>query len=265
MLMAVSDRSPLTGANTGDYAARAKRHSVARDAERAVSLALSRWRLVTFLPALALLIWWIDSPRPLLFVVAATLFFVFGVLVVRHARVDERAAWYEALRVVNARAIARVGRDWDGLPSGVPATGPASHIPHAYAEDLDIFGRASLYQWLGPAATAAGAETLQRWLLAPTAAHEIRLRQQAVEELAPRHDWREQLAAFGAVETQSTPLPIGGFLAWAESHVPPLPYFSALRMVVYALTATIWVLIALHASGVTPALWPLPRPALRRT
>jgi hypothetical protein len=258
MLMAVSERSPLTGANTGDYAARAKRHSVARDAERAVSLALSRWRLVTFLPALALLIWWIDRPRPLLFVGAATLFFVFGVLVVRHARVDERAAWYEALRVVNARAIARVGRDWDGLPSGVPPTGPASHIPHAYAEDLDIFGRASLYQWLGPAATAAGAETLQRWLLAPTAAHEIRLRQQAVEELAPRHDWREQLAAFGAVETQSTPLPIGGFLAWAESHVPPLPYFSALRMVVYALTATIWVLIALHASGVTPALWPLP-------
>ena len=138
MSMAANDPPPLNGANTGDYAARAKRHSAARDAERAVSLALSRWRLATFLPALALLIWWIDSPTPLRFVIAAALFFVFGVLVVRHARVDERAAWYEALRVVNERAIARIRRDWDALPPGMPATDTASRAPHPYAEDLEV-------------------------------------------------------------------------------------------------------------------------------
>ena len=256
--MAASDRSPVTRANTGDYTARAKRHLTARDAERAVSLALSRWRLATFLPALALLVWWIESGRPVLFFAAAALFFVFGVLVVRHARVDERAAWYEALRVVNERGMARIRRDWDALPPGVPAVETASPGPHPYAEDLDIFGRASLYQWLGPAATAAGAATLLRWLLAAATPDEIRLRQQAVEDLAPRQDWREQLSAFGAVDTQSTHLPIGGFLNWAESQAPLLPYFSALRIVVYVLSVSIWVLIALHATGVTPALWPLP-------
>ena len=255
--MAAPNSLPRPRAIADGYAARAKVHATSRDAERRLSASLSRWRLATFLPALALLIWAIESGMPLLFVIAGVLFLVFAVLVVRHARVDERAAWYEALRVVNERAIARIRRDWDGLPSGAA---PAAHdtTQHPYAEDLDIFGRASLYQWLGPAATAAGAGTLARWLLAPAAPGEIRERQQAIDELSPLNEWREPLAGFGAVDTQSTQLPIDGFLAWAESQASPLPYFTALRITVYVLTASIWVLIALHATGVTPAFWPLP-------
>ena len=250
--MAASSLPPQDG-----YAARAKVHTERRDAERRVSVALSRWRLITFLPALALLVWAIESGVPLLFAVAGALFLVFGVLVVRHARVDERAAWFEALRVVNERGIARIRRDWDALPPGA-APAPHNTAQHPYAADLDIFGRASLYQWLGPAATAAGAGTLARWLLGPAAPEEIRQRQQAVDELSPLDQWREQLAGFGAVDAQSTQIPIGGFLTWAESQAAPLPYFSAIRIAVYALTASIWVLIALHATGVTPALWPIP-------
>lgn len=252
--MAVSDAAPVTGRNTRDYADRVKRHAAARDAERRTSLVLSRWRLATFLPALALLILAIERGVPWLFVLAGLLFLVFAVLVVRHARVDERAAWFEALRVVNERAIARAGRNWDALPAAEAKVA----ADHPYAEDLDIIGRASLYQWLGPAATAAGASTLARWLLAPAAPGEILQRQRAIEELAPGYDWRERLAAFGAVDTRSTHVPIEGFLRWAESRMPPLPYFSAIRIAVYALTAGIWILIVLHATGMTPAFWPIP-------
>ena len=236
------------------YAGRARQHGARRDAERRVSVALSRWRLVTFLPAFALLIWGMQAGVPLAFVSSAVLFLIFFALVVRHARVDERAAWFEALRLVNQRAIARIERRWDDLPVG-ERVAPAEH---PYADDLDIFGRASLYQWIGPAATATGAETLARWLLASATPEEIRLRQHAVDELAPRDEWREHLAAFGAVDTGATPLPIAGFLSWAESRVPPLPYLSAIRIAVYAITGSIWVLIVLHVTGVTPAFWPIP-------
>ena len=80
-----------------------------------------------------------------------TLLAVFGVLVVWHARVDERVDWHDALHAVNQFALARIGRAWDLLPpAGEP---PAAIEHHPYALDLDLFGRASLLQWLGPAAT----------------------------------------------------------------------------------------------------------------
>jgi hypothetical protein len=70
---------------------------------------------------------------------------------------------------------------------------------HPYAQDLDLFGRASLFRWLGPAATAAGSARLAAWLLAPAEPGEIRARQVAVAELAPLADWREQVAAHGVL------------------------------------------------------------------
>ncbi|HXG70190.1 MAG TPA: hypothetical protein VNJ04_06190, partial [Gemmatimonadaceae bacterium] len=161
---------------------------------------------------------------------------------------------------LNERAIARIERHWDGLPSGEPPAGLEIQIQeHPYAIDLDLFGRASLFQWLGPAATSHGAVTLAQWLLTPADPDEVQGRQQAVDDLAPRAAWREHLAAFGAVSEKERAVPIGGFLAWSESRQAPLPSFQKLRAAVYVVTGSLWVLIALHATGVTPvALWPIP-------
>ena len=239
------------------YAARAQQHAAARDVERRRSTVLSRWRLATVLPALAILVVALDAGRPPYFYAAGALFLAFGVLVVRHARVDERAAWFEALRVVNERAVARIGRHWDGLPPG-PAPSSLDFETHPYAGDLDLFGRASIYQWLGPAATELGAARLAGWLLAPALPADVRLRQEAVEELASLTDWRESLAAHGEVGRSAHPEPIERFLAWAESSTPLLPAFGAIRAAVYTLTGAIAVLGALHAFDVTPAFWPIP-------
>ncbi|MAV37606.1 MAG: DNA mismatch repair protein [Planctomycetaceae bacterium] len=95
---------------------------------------------------------------------------------------------------INRQCLARLSRHWDDLP--VPAaTIPAQHT--ATARDLDLFGRASLFQFLCRCETRTGVELLRDWLLEPATPEEVRLRQEAVRELAPRAELHERLALIG--------------------------------------------------------------------
>ena len=260
---------------TAAYAEQAKQHGAHRDDELRRSKRISRFRLGVFLAALSCLIWTLErGADPLRLTVSGLLFAVFGVLVVWHARVEERAAWHDALRVASERALARVERRWDDLPAAdAPSSVDLTH--HPYALDLDLFGRASLFQWLGPAATPGGSLELAGWLLASTEPDAVRARQAAVAELAPMDDWREQLAAHGILARDARQREIEAFVAWAEegSVLPSADFavrvvsgmhvtvFSDLpiRIAVYTLTAAIWILLALFLTGVIDAaLWLIP-------
>lgn len=119
---------------------------------------------------------------------------VFLVLVVLHDRViqarDRAAAavghWEQALR--------RLDHSWPG--TGIQR---ADYVPedHPYAADLDLFGSGSLFELLCTARTRSGEETLARWLAAPAPFPVVRERQQAVAELRPLLDLREDLALQG--------------------------------------------------------------------
>ncbi|HEX5068772.1 MAG TPA: hypothetical protein VFV78_01050 [Vicinamibacterales bacterium] len=118
----------------------------------------------------------------------------FLVVAVAHARLlyaRDRAAsavaFYE-------RGIARVTHQWIGRGRDGRHLAPAHHL---YAEDLDLFGRGSLFEMLATTRTHAGEETLARWLLAPAPADVVRARQEAVRELAGRLDLRERMAVIG--------------------------------------------------------------------
>jgi hypothetical protein len=244
---------------TARYAAEAGRHDSLRETERHRSRLVARWRLATFLPAVGLLLWaFTRDPHPLAAPAGFVLLVVFGVLVVRHARIEERAAWHDALVTVHRRALARIARHWDGLPPGEAPPG-VDVSNHPYAQDLDLFGHASLFRWLGPAATAVGSARLAVWLLAPAEPDEIRARQAATAELAPLAEWREQVAAHGVLAGGGEDPGAHRFLAWAEGPGALGPRQALLHVVVLALTATLWVLIALHATGVVDeAYWVYP-------
>ncbi len=127
--------------------------------------------------------WWLAIP-----VVA------FSVLVVIHARVVERLE--RARRAVEfyQRGLARLENQWIGTGE----TGERFRNPsHVYEEDLDIFGKGSLFELLCTARTRAGEDTLARWLLAPASREEAGQRQQAIAELRSRLDLREELAVLG--------------------------------------------------------------------
>jgi len=81
------------------------------------------------------------------------------------------------------------------------ASGPAPARPataiwtrhNPYAQDLDLFGKGSLFELLCTARTYIGEDTLARWLLTPAAPDAVHARHDAVNELRPRLDLREDL------------------------------------------------------------------------
>lgn len=66
---------------------------------------------------------------------------------------------------------------------------------HPYSNDLDIFGKASLYQYTNRCHSEQGRSLLAQNFLAPLLPAEIAERQKAVAELAPLYTWRQQLQA----------------------------------------------------------------------
>jgi hypothetical protein len=150
------------------------------------------------------------------------------------------------------RGLARLQDRWAGSgETGERFLDPA----HPYARDLDLFGPASLFEYLSSARTRAGEETLARWLLAAAPREEVLARQAAVRELQARVRFREHLFSTG--ETVRLGVHPEMLSAWGESQ----PVFAqpGSRIVVSVL-AILWIL-----SLVAWAAWDLPVLALLMT
>ena len=189
----------------------------------------------------------------------ALAFLLFAILVVWHARIEERVAWHEAHGLVNGRAMARIAPGVAGAARADPPPG-VDAVSHPYALDLDVFGRASLFQCLGPAATPRGTVTLATWLLHPAPRPEIVERQGAIAQLAEFDAWRGDLSAHGVlVGTARGRTEIAAFIEWAEGDDAFGRCSGLVKAVVVVITLTLWTLIALSALGVVAApLWSLP-------
>jgi hypothetical protein len=128
------------------------------------------------------------------------------------------------------RGLARL----DGLWPGTGETGDRYLDPaHPYAQDLDLFGKGSVFELLCTARTHVGEETLARWLLAPAGPATVRARNQAVDELRPGIDLREDLDI--VAEDARTGVDPASLAAWGEA--PGLLGPGRGRAVAWALTA----------------------------
>ena len=179
-------------------------------------------------------------------------------LVVRHARVEARIAWLDALRLVNERGVARIDRAWDRLPPADPPPGVVVD-GHPYAADLDLFGRASLYQLLGPAATALGGAPAGRMAAGRLAAGRGPA---ASGRGGGTHPADGVARAFRRPRYRRVTRPLDDverFLAWAEGEPFLGRHGGLVHATVLALTAAIWILFALLRGQLTAsAFWMVP-------
>lgn len=122
-------------------------------------------------------------------------------------------AWYRARRAAAfyQAGLSRLADDWKGR--GQPGLRYQDET-HPYATDLDLFGAGSLFELLCTARTRTGEDTLAAWLKEGAAPAEVCARQEAIAELRPQLDLREDLALLGS------DLPVGvdfePLVAWGK-------------------------------------------------
>jgi hypothetical protein len=174
----------------------------------------------------------------------------FLLLLVLHARVmnaNERAA---RARRYYERGLSRMAGTWMG-------TGPDGArflVDHPYANDLDLFGRGSLFQLIDTARTEAGEDTLADWLRSTAGRSEVRERQAAVIELRDRVDFRETLAVLAAEAQVSR---TGSLAKWATSSPVGLGATQAAVFAVCAALSTVLVVsfFAGWVPGAAALIW----------
>jgi hypothetical protein len=180
--------------------------------------------------------WWLLAPVV-----------VFVALAIVHSRViKQRAFASRAIRYYEQR-LARLG----DLPAwiGQGVTGDRFRDPsHVYSEDLDVFGKGSLFELLSSARTAAGEQMLASWLLSPASREAALERQAAVRELRDCLDLREQIEFIG--EDVRSSVDIEKLDAWGAA--PPIHFARMLRPLAFVLSiAAVCTLLAFFA-GVLP-------------
>jgi MutS-like protein len=161
--------------------------------------------------------WWLVAPVA-----------VFVILAIIHDRVDRTRLTALRAMAYYERALGRVENSWIGQGRKGEEYRDPKHI---YADDLDVFGAGSIFELLSTSRTSAGERVLAGWLSAPGDLAAVQARQQAVAELAPRLDLREEIALMGedmraAIDDRAT-------AHWGQ--LPLVRFFPGARWVAFAL------------------------------
>jgi hypothetical protein len=171
----------------------------------------------------------------------------FLALIIVHSRVLRKKVCAERAVAFYRRGLDRMEDRWAGRGSQGEELDNRESL---YSRDLNLFGEASMFELLSQARTRIGEEMLAGWLLRPATVETARARQEAVKELRPRLDLREDIAVLGDdVKAQLNPQAL---LEWV--HTPDRLKKPWVRWVALTLaTATAATIVYWAAMGVK---WP---------
>lgn len=176
-----------------EYSARRERWVEKEQRAQKLSIQIGNWRLLVAVLA-AVLAWLAFGPHMIPAKLLLLPLTVFIWLVIWHQRVIRRRTCAERATRFYDDGLARLNDQW----SGRGITGERYREPsHIYSEDLDVFGKGSLFELIARTRTNAGEDLLARWFLAPARREEAMARQTAVSELRLKLDLREDIALLG--------------------------------------------------------------------
>jgi hypothetical protein len=226
-----------------EYAARREHWLTETSRLERLFIRIGNYRLVVVLAALlgglsvwrgGLNGWWLLVPLA-----------VFVGLMVWHERIARRRTFAKRGLAYYDRGLARLEDRWAGAGN----TGDGSrNSEHVYADDLDVFGRGSLFELIDAARTATGEKTLAGWLLAPASPEAVLARQDAVRELCTRLDLREDLALLG--EDVRAEVHADALSQWGSA--PDIPFAPVLRPLALVLALAAIGSLAAFLAGIIP-------------
>jgi MutS domain V len=237
-----SHERPEPVSAAAEYRTRLARRCATRDAFDVLDVRYSYARLAVFAAAIVLAVLGWRGVLSAWLLIAPVIAFLW--LVRRHdraVRLRDRAT--HAIKLYE-QGLARLNDQWSDIGESGDRFRDDTHV---YANDLDLFGRGSLFQLLSQARTRTGEATLAAWLMKPAEAREVQSRQKAVVELSSKLDVREDLALAGTNVRRLAHT--DRLLEWAERPMQPA---SALRTLTWVFTIATLGAIAYVASS---AVW----------
>lgn len=175
---------------------------------------ISNLRLLVFIAGLALTIFLMVIKYYIIMVAIFIVFlFAFVYLMISHDKLFKARLYSSMFVKINEDAIKRLNGEWDSF---IDNGKDFLDQNHQYAYDLDIFGERSLFQWISVANTYLGREAL-RGLLSGNRKDVVRIkmRQEAIKELAGKLAWRQRFSAEGLVVSENMKEP-EKLISWAN-------------------------------------------------
>jgi DNA mismatch repair ATPase MutS len=118
---------------------------------------------------------------------------VFVNILKKHLATSRKKTHLQNLLIINQKELDCIHGNFQSYPDGKEFMDKE----HPYSGDLDIFGKASLFQFINRTTSKPGSITLAKWLQHPAEISEIFRRQEAITELKDLADWRQELMAIG--------------------------------------------------------------------
>ncbi len=219
---------------------------------------ISNLRPAVFITGIAAAVFTYMVHNYILFTAALISFaLIFIYLVVRHERLKNGSKYSTLLRDINASSLKRLMGEWNTFADD---GGDFKDSGHSYAEDLDIFGKNSLFQWIGTANTFIGRRKLSELFLGVAGnSDDIRERQEAVDELAKMLKWRQRFLAEG-MQAKGKMHDPEDLIHWAEESSEFFRNFWVIAMLRICPVVTVMLILTGFVMNMIP--WYLPAAAL---
>ncbi|MGM9972781.1 MAG: DNA mismatch repair protein MutS [Clostridiaceae bacterium] len=208
----------------------------------------STLRLIIFIGGLAVTYIAYRSGNTSFMYIAILLFMgLFLIAAYKHGRVIEELVYIKAMIEVVAKGKERLEENFDGFLDKGESFIDKSH-PYTY--DLDIFGEGSLYQRYNGTSTYLGRERLASELQGEISFNkeEILKRQQAIEELAGKADFREDIEVVGVMEKGERTSP-SELIAW-KGEREKLFSSSIFKVIIWGLNLLTAVIVVMMILGI---------------
>ncbi|MBD7912295.1 MULTISPECIES: MutS family DNA mismatch repair protein [Clostridium] len=122
---------------------------------------------------------------------------IFIYLIIMHDKEINKRKYSIALKGINEKAVKRLEGQWNSFEDDGREFKDEDHY---FSNDLDIFGRNSLFQWINSTKTFMGRQNLKNRLTNPLKTPlEIKEIQESLQELASCLEWRQLFEAEGMI------------------------------------------------------------------
>ena len=168
---------------------------------------------------------------------------MFLYLVIQFSNVKRNKEYLERLIAINVKELDVLARRFHHLPDGKDFL----QLNHPYAQDLDLFGRGSFFQYANRTVLVQGTEVFSGLLLDGYPKDLIK-KQEAIQELSQLPEWRQHFSALaGETRPKISPDVVSD---WMKNHQSFMPKWAGIVPPIFVLLSI--GLIALATRGMAP-------------